>query len=115
LRSCLACDRTRANAHIHWEYSDRVRTHPLHFVSDTLFNGVLQKGNALPLVEALLEAGASVDFHTEGKRKTPLSGAASLGAEAVGLRLLEAGAAPGGSCRAFCRSFTSPSNKWRKR
>jgi len=71
-----------------------VRTHPLHFVSDMLFNGVLQKGKELPLIEALLDAGACVDFRKEGKRETPLIGAASLGAEDVGLRLLDAGAAP---------------------
>lgn len=95
LRSCLALDRSRANALIHWGNNDCVRTHPLHFVSDMLFNGVLQKGKELPLVEVLLEAGACVDFRREGKRETPLIGAASLGAEDVGLRLLDAGAAPG--------------------
>src|SRR5215471_774754 len=94
LRNCLALDRLRANALIHWGNNNCVRTHPLHFVSDMLFNGVLQKGKELPLVEALLEAGACVDFRKEGKRETPLIGAASLGAEDVGLRLLDAGAAP---------------------
>jgi len=94
LRNCLALDRLRANALIHWGNNNCVRTHPLHFVSDMLFSGVLQKGKELPLVEALLEAGACVDFRKEGKRETPLIGAASLGAEDVGLRLLDAGAAP---------------------
>jgi hypothetical protein len=60
LRNCLALDRSQANALIHWGNNDCVRTHPLHFVSDMLFNGVLQKGKELPLVEALLEAGACV-------------------------------------------------------
>ena len=59
-----------------------------------LFNGVLQKGKELALVDVLLEAGASVDFRKDGKRETPLIGAASLGAEDVGLRLLDAGAKP---------------------
>ena len=91
LRSCLALDRSWANALIHWGNNDCVRTHPLHFISDMLFNGVLQKGKELPLVDVLLEAGACVDFRKEGKRETPLIGAASLGAEEVGLRLLDAG------------------------
>ena len=94
LRGCLVLDRSRANALIHWGNNNCVRTHPLHFVSDMLFNGVLQKGKELPLIEALLDAGACVDFRKQGKRETPLIGAASLGAEDVGLRLLDAGAAP---------------------
>src|SRR6516162_6214611 len=94
LRGCLALDRSRANALIHGGNNNCVRTHPLHFVSDMLFNGVLQKGKELPLIEALLDAGACVDFRKEGKRETPLIGAASLGAEDVGLRLLDAGAEP---------------------
>src|SRR5215510_5782870 len=94
LRRCLAMDRSRANALIHWGNNNCVLTHPLHFVSDMLFNDVLQKGKELPFIEALLDAGACVDFRKEGKRETPLIGAASLGAEDVGLRLLDAGAAP---------------------
>lgn len=94
LRRLLARDPAQANALIYWGNNDCVRTHPLHYVSDMLFNGVLQKGKELPLVDALLEAGAIVDFRKAEKRETPLIGAASLGAEDVGLRLLGAGAAP---------------------
>src|SRR5215475_12910348 len=67
LRGCLVLDRSRANALIHWGNNNCVRTHPLHFVSDMLFNGVLQKGKELPLIEALLDAGACVDFRKQGK------------------------------------------------
>src|SRR6516225_3557490 len=94
LRRCLALDRSRANALIHWGNNDCVLTHPLHYVSDMLFTGALQKGKELALIDVLLEAGASIDFRKEGKRETPLIGAASLGAEDVGLRLLDAGAKP---------------------
>ena len=59
-----------------------------------LFSGTLQKGNELPLVEALIQAGADLNFNKDGKSETPLIGAASLGAEDVGLRLLDAGARP---------------------
>src|SRR5207249_4331531 len=71
---------------------------PLHYVSDMLFEGTLRKGKELPLIEALIQAGANLDFQRDredGKMgDTPLIGAASLAAEGVGLRLLEAGARP---------------------
>ena len=94
LRRHLAQDSAQANALIKWGTNGCLHTHPLHYVSDMLFNGVLEKGKELPLVEALIEAGAAVDFRKDGKRETPLIGAASLGAEDVALRLLDAGAAP---------------------
>jgi hypothetical protein len=94
LRRLLADEPARANALIAWGGNNCPRTHPLHYVSDMLFEGTLQKGKELPVVDALLEAGADVDFRADGKRETPLIGAASLGAEEVGIRLLDAGAQP---------------------
>jgi hypothetical protein len=88
----LAEDASRANALVRWGTNDCVLTHPLHFVSDMLFDGTLKKGEELPLVEALIQAGADLDFQRNGKSDTPLIGAASLAAEEVGLRLLDAGA-----------------------
>ena len=73
-------------------------THPLHFISDMLFEGTLPRGKAIPLVNVMLDAGADLNFQRsreDGKKSdTPLIGAASLGAEDVGLRLLAAGAKP---------------------
>ena len=57
-----------------------------------LFDGTLRKGKELPLLEALIQAGADLDFQRNGKGDTPLIGAASLAAEEVGLKLLDAGA-----------------------
>ncbi len=94
LRRILSGDPTQANALISWGKNCRILTHPLHYVSDMLFSGGLPKGKELPLIEALLEAGADVDFRKEGKSETPLIGAASLGAEDVGIKLLDAGAQP---------------------
>jgi ankyrin repeat protein len=91
LRVLLAEDAARANELIRWGKDCHITTHPLHYVSDMLFGGVLPKGKELPLVDALIAAGADIDFQNKGK-DTPLIGAASLGAEDVGLRLLEAGA-----------------------
>ena len=95
LRRLLAADASLADALIRWGKGDSLLTHPLHFVSDMLFEGVLARGLELPLVDALIEAGADLDFKRIEKCDTPLIGAASLGAEEVGLRLLDAGARPG--------------------
>lgn len=98
LRRLLGEDSSRANALIHWGTNDCVMTHPLHYVSDMLFEGTVKKGKEAPLVEALIQSGADLDFQSErddGKKgDTPLIGAASLAAEEVGLRLLDAGASP---------------------
>src|SRR5580658_9950874 len=95
LRRLLRADVARANALIRWGKNDCILTHPLHYVSDMLFEGTLKKGKELPLIEALIEAGSDLDFQKEredGKQSdTPLIGAASLAAEEVGLRLLETG------------------------
>jgi Ankyrin repeats (3 copies) len=98
LRHLLSEDASRANALIHWGKFDCIHTHPLHFVSDMLFEGTLKNGRELPLIDALIDAGADLDFQQtreDGKKSdTPLIGAASLAAEEVGLRLLDAGAKP---------------------
>ncbi len=91
LQQLLREDSSRANALVHW---GNCRTHPLHYVSDMLFEGTLQKGKELLLIDALIQAGADLNFQRDGKPETPLIGAASLGAEEVGLRLLDAGANP---------------------
>jgi len=94
LRRILTKDPAQANVLIRWGTDDRNHTHPLHYVSDLLFERKLQKGRELPLIDALLKAGAQIDFQRNGKGDTPLIGAASLGAEEIGLRLLKAGANP---------------------
>lgn len=94
LRRLLAEDASRADALIRWGENDGILTHPLHYVSDMLFEGTLPQGRELPLVEALIRAGANLDFQRDGKGDTPLIGAASLGAEEAGLKLLDAGARP---------------------
>ena len=98
LRQLLAGNPTLANALIRWGRNERCLTHPLHYVSDMLFQGTLQSGKELALVEVLIQAGADLNFQTDledGKKSdSPLIGAASLAAEEVGLRLLDEGAKP---------------------
>ncbi len=91
LHRLLAERPSRADELIQWGHC---RTHPLHYISDMLFTGVLREGRELALVDSLIEAGSDVNFDSGRTGETPLIGAASLGAEAVGLRLLEAGADP---------------------
>ncbi len=93
LCALLAEAPARANELIRWGENCRIATHPLHYVSDMLFDGTLARGKELALVEELLAAGAEVDYQRPGG-ETALIGASSLGAEDVGLRLLDAGADP---------------------
>ncbi len=93
LLSLLTEEPARANQLIEWGGERKHHTHPLHYISDMLFDGTLQRGKELPLIEALLEAGADCNYQA-ANGETPLIGAASLDAEDVGLRLLEAGAEP---------------------
>jgi ankyrin repeat protein len=95
LRRILSADPAQANALVAYgDNCQKLTHHPLHYICDLVFNGVLLKGKEMPLVEALLEAGSDVDFGKGDRRETNLIGAASLGAEDVGLRLLDAGADP---------------------
>lgn len=84
----LAQDPSRANTLIRWGENDRLQTPPLHFVSDMIWDGTLAFGRELPVVDALIGAGADLD----AQNGSPLNAAASLGAEDIGIRLLDAGA-----------------------
>jgi len=98
LRRLLREDPSLANELIRWGEPETCLTHPLHYISDMLFEGRLAKGAEIPLIDALIEAGADLNFQRDrkdGKKSdTPLIGAASLGAEEAGIRLLDAGARP---------------------
>ena len=82
----LAEDPSRADAVIRWGRGNEC--HPIHYVCDKVFDGTLKDGRELPLVRALIEAGADIDFGNGD----PLNAAASLGAIEVAFVLLDAGA-----------------------
>lgn len=94
LRQLLANDPSLANTLIRWGKNECFLTHPLHFISDMLFEGSLQRGMELPLVKALIQAKVDLKFQRDRgdgrKSDLPLIGAASP----VGLKLLDAGADP---------------------
>src|SRR5207249_3680012 len=94
LRQLLTSDPSLANARISWGPNCDILTHPLHYISDMIAARTLEAAKAAPLVDALIEAGADVNFRQPGHGETALIGAASLGAEEVGLQLLDAGADP---------------------
>ena len=92
LKALLAEDASLANEVIRWGPNDKNPSVPLQYVCDMLFEGPLEHGREMPLIEALLEAGANIDHRHEMHGDTPLIAAASLLAEEVGLRLVAAGA-----------------------
>jgi hypothetical protein len=59
LQLLLAEDPTRADELIQWGENRCILTHPLHYISDMLFNGTLPRSKELPLVDALVRAGAN--------------------------------------------------------
>lgn len=90
LRRLLAEDPARANAVIAWGEGNKNVCCPLHYVCDKVFDGTLIGGAELPLVHALIAAGADVN----AQNGDPLVAAASLGAVDVAFVLLDAGARP---------------------
>ena len=78
-----------ANELISWGPGGKNVTHPLHYVSDMVFERAISERVGLRLVDALLCAGSDVNYR---QNESALHGAASLGAEEIGLRLIDAGA-----------------------
>jgi hypothetical protein len=58
LQRLLAEDTSCANALIHWGRNGCIHTHPLHYVSDTLFEGTLKNAsNCTAFTPGKLPAG----------------------------------------------------------
>jgi ankyrin repeat protein len=78
-----------ANELIRWGPGGKNVTHPLHYVSDKVFEKAISETVGLRLVDALLTGGSDVNHR---QNETALHAAASLGTEEIGLRLIDAGA-----------------------
>ncbi len=89
LETALASNPEVANNIIEWGPEGKNQSDPLHFVSDCVFEGVLQDDVGTKVAEMLLSAGATVDGSRD---ETPLIGAASLGATGIAHALINAGA-----------------------
>src|SRR5262245_15757231 len=91
LRRALAESPSVVNELIRWGPGGKNTAHPLHYISDKFCDGTLSADVAVAMVNILLAGGSHVNGLPENN-ETPLHGAASLGAEDVGLRLVDAGA-----------------------
>jgi hypothetical protein len=91
LRALLAADPDLAEAPVVWGEGGKNSVPPLHFVCDAVFRQLATEEQALELADALLGAGADPRRAYAESGDTFLIAAASLGAERVGLRLVEVG------------------------
>ena len=91
LRALLASDAQLAEVEVTWDDNQVNQAPPLHFVCDARFRGLVSDDVALELANALLSAGADPTRAYAKSGDTFLIAAASLGAESVGLRLVELG------------------------
>lgn len=91
LRRLVEADAALADADVRWGDGGENAVPPLHFVCDAVFRGLVSQERALAMAHVLLEAGVDPDRAYARSGDTFLIAAASLGARAVGLRLLERG------------------------
>lgn len=92
LATLVSVDPHLADEVIRWGPGGKNPSCPLQYVCDMKFKGRFDGTRARELADVLIEAGADIDHRHEIHGDTPLIGAASLAAEAVALRLIEAGA-----------------------
>jgi ankyrin repeat protein len=92
LRALVEAEPALARSDVRFGPGDRHSVPPLHYVCDVVFRGLVGQEQALELADLLLAAGVDVDEVYARSGDTFLIAAASLGAEDVGLRLVERGA-----------------------
>lgn len=93
LRALLAAEPRLADADVRFGENDKHAVPPLHYVCDVVFRGLATQEQALAMADVLLEAGVDPARSYAKSGDTFLIAAASLGAEGVGLRLVERGVA----------------------
>ena len=94
LRDLVTASPALATDIIRWGPNGKNAVPPLHFVCDAVFRKLATEDRALDMARVLLEAGESPGREYAKSGDTFLITAASLGAERVGLELLERGADP---------------------
>ncbi|MCA8968683.1 MAG: ankyrin repeat domain-containing protein [Planctomycetes bacterium] len=92
LRALVVTDPHCATALVRWGEGGKHSVPPLHYVCDAVFRGLATQEEALAMANVLLDAGVDPDELYAASGDTFLIAAASLGAELVGIRLVEAGA-----------------------
>lgn len=96
LRRLVAGDRALADADVVWGDGGKNAVPPLHFVCDAVFRKLATQEQALAMANVLLEAGVDPERAYAKSGDTFLIAAASLGAEDVGLRLVDLGVSVNG-------------------
>lgn len=91
LRALVTEQPELAEALVTWGEGGKNRVPPLHFVCDAVFRDLATQEQGLALADVLLDAGADPERPYAKSGDTYLIAAASLGAELVGLRLVERG------------------------
>ena len=92
LQTLVTAEPGLAEEHVTWGEGGKNRVPPLHFVCDAVFCGQATQEQALAMADVLLEAGVDPERPYAKSGDSYLIAAASLGAELVGLRLVERGA-----------------------
>jgi len=91
LRALVAADRALADADVRFGPDDKHAVPPLHYVCDAVFRKAATQEQGLAMADVLLAAGVDPERAYAASGDTFLIAAASLGAQLVGLRLVERG------------------------
>lgn len=92
LTAALAADPALANAPV---VEGDHAPHPIHALCDRVFDGRLSEGAALPMVQALIKAGADLDHVHAANGDGLVTSAISLSCPQIAQTLLDAGAQSG--------------------
>ncbi len=92
VKKLLATDPKLANVDIHFGPDGKNHVPPLHYVCDVVFRKLCSQGQALEMGNVLIDAGVDIHDVYAKSGDTFLIAAASLGAEDLGVRLVELGA-----------------------
>lgn len=92
LRKLFDADPELARENIEWGPNNKNVVPPLHYCCDMVFQKRCSQEQALALADVLIECGADIHESYAKSGDTFLISAASLGAELIGLRLVELGA-----------------------
>ena len=92
LRELLAREPDQAHDHIVWGPNGKNVVPPLHYVCDVVFKGRTDQATAREIGALFLEAGVDPNLDYAKSGDTFLIAAASLGAEDLGLLLMDVGA-----------------------
>jgi ankyrin repeat protein len=92
LRSLLTQDPALSNQGIPFDDNNRSVAHPLHRICDAVFNKIITDEQAVGFAKIFLDFGAEINATVTENQDSPLTAAASLHAEQVGMLYVDRGA-----------------------